>query len=270
MNTQEDKGRTFEELHARDHTFIIPNPWDAGSARMLEALGFEALATTSSGFANTLARMDGEVGLFEKLEHCRRLCEVTDIPVSADFENGFADDPETVATNILLLAETGVVGCSIEDFGDGRIYEFMLAVERVEAAVEAARALPFSFTLTARAENLLHGVDDLDDTIRRLQAFEAAGADVLYAPGLRSMDQVGAVLDAVGKPVNVLCATMPNVNLAQYEAAGVRRVSVGGVLARHAMTAAASAAREMLDSGTFDYMKGLMPSSEVRRMFHGD
>ena len=266
MKSQEEKCRQFRDLHSRDRTFIIPNPWDAGSAKVLESLGFESLATTSSGFANSLGRLDGEVSLFEKLDHCRSLCEVTSIPVSADFENGFADDPETVATNLLLLAETGVAGCSIEDFGNGHIYEFMLAVERVEAAVEAARSLPVPFTLTARAENLIHGVDDLDDTIRRLEAFEAAGADVLYAPGTRSMDQVAAIIDAVTRPINVLCATLPGVTLEEYEAAGVRRVSVGGAIARYAMTATVSAGREMLEKGTFSYLKGLMPARDAAAM----
>lgn len=269
MISQSEKAKTFHALHERQRPFIIPNPWDPGSARLLESLGFEALATTSAGFANSLARMDGEVTLFEKLEHCRSLCEVTNVPVSADFENGFADDPETVATNVVLLAETGVVGCSIEDFGDGAVYEFMLAVERVEAAVEAARALPHPFTLTARAENLIRGVNDLDDTLRRLQAFEAAGADVLYAPGLRNMDQVALVTAAVSRPVNVLAAMMPEVTLAEYADAGVRRVSVGGALAGHALAATVAAGREMLESGSFGYMQALLSGAEITRMFGG-
>lgn len=270
MKSQREKGEIFEQLHRRDHAFIIPNPWDAGSAKMLQALGFEALATTSSGFANALAKMDGEVTLAEKLAHCRGLCEVTDIPISVDFENGFADDPEKVAANVLRLAETGVVGCSIEDFGNGRIYEFNAAVERVEAAVEAAHGLPFAFTLTARAENLLHGVSDMDDTIRRLHAFEMVGADVLYAPGLHSMEQVKRVLAEVGKPINVLWPFMPGATMAEFEEAGVRRVSIGGALARHAMTATATTSKEMLGKGTFDAFTGLMPSSEVQRMFQGN
>lgn len=268
MITQEDKGARFREMHQREGTFIIPNPWDTGSARMLEGMGFEALATTSSGFANTLGRMDGQVELFEKLEHCRDLCDATSVPVSADFENGFADDPETVATNILLLAETGVAGCSIEDFGNGHIYEFLLAVERIEAAVEAVRSLPIPFVLTARCENLLRGVDDLDDTIRRLQAYEAAGADVLYAPGFRSLDQARTVIEQVDKPVNVLCATLPGATLADFEAVGAKRVSLGGLLARHALSAAYNASREMLENGAFGAMyDGMMPNSEVTRFF---
>jgi len=264
MTTQAEKGTRFRHLHQRPGTFVIPNPWDAGSARMLEGLGFEALATTSAGFANSLGRLDGEVTL---LEHCRALADATSIPVSVDFENGFADDPETVATNVLLLSETGVAGCSIEDFGNGHIYEFMLAVERVEAAVEVARALPFPFVITARAENLLRGVNDMADTIRRLQAYEAAGAEVLYAPGLRDLAQVKTVLDAVSKPVNVLGAMMPGVSLSEYDALGVKRVSLGGALARHAMTALANAGREMMNEGTFGYMTGLLSNRDMMKLF---
>lgn len=264
---QQEKGRHFQYLHQRSGTFIIPNPWDVGSARMLEGLGFEALATTSSGFANAMGRMDGEMQLFEKLDHCKAICDATTIPVNADFENGFADDPETVATNVLLLGETGVAGCSIEDYGDGRIYEFMMAVERIEAAVEAARALEVPFVLTARAENLIRGVSDLDDTIRRLQAYEAAGADVLYAPGLRSIEQVRLVMDAVEKPVNVLGAMMPQVTLQEYEALGVKRVSIGGALARHALTAAVNAGKEMMNEGTFGYIRDFVPNEEVAAFF---
>ncbi|MCB1693048.1 MAG: isocitrate lyase/phosphoenolpyruvate mutase family protein [Pseudomonadales bacterium] len=250
MNTQAEKGRHFRYLHDHGGAFVIPNPWDAGSARMLEGMGFEALATTSAGFANSLGKLDGQVTLFEKLDHCRALCDATSIPVSADFENGFADDPDTVATNILLLAETGVSGCSIEDYGKGHLYNFTLAVERIEAAVSAVRALDFPFILTARCENLLRGVNDMEDTIRRLAAYEAAGADVLYAPGLRSMDQVRQVLAEVSKPVNVLGTMMPDITLAEYEQAGVKRISLGGSLARHALSAAAGAAETLLGSGS--------------------
>jgi 2-methylisocitrate lyase-like PEP mutase family enzyme len=196
MITQAEKAEKFKALHARDGAFIIPNPWDVGSARLLAALGFEALATTSSGFAQTLGRLDGMVTLEEKLAHCQALCAATTLPVSADLENGFAHDPEQVAETILRAGEAGLVGGSIEDYsGDDSqpIYDFTLAVERVQAAVEAAKSLNFPFTLTARAENLLRGRDDLDDTIRRLQAFEAAGADVLYAPGLKTLAEVRTV-----------------------------------------------------------------------------
>ena len=234
MTTPAEKAESFRALHRREGAFIIPNPWDVGSARLLAALGFEALATTSSGFAYSLGRADGEVTLEETLEHCRVLCAATDLPVSADLENGYADDPVTAAKAITLAGNAGVAGGSIEDYGGNdsqSIYDFGLAVERVTAAVEAARALPYAFTLTARAENLLHGRDDLDDTIRRLQAFEVAGADVLYAPGLTTLDQVRAVTDAVKKPVNVLATMLKGATLEQLAEAGAKRISIGGALA---------------------------------------
>jgi len=266
MITQREKATHFRTMHHRHGSFLIPNPWDAGSARLLEGIGFEALATTSSGLANSLGRLDGEVGLMEKLRHCTDLCEATSVPVSADFEIGFADDPDTVATNVLLLSETGVAGCSIEDFGNGHIYEFMLAVERIEAVVEAVHALDFPFVLTARAENLIRGADDLDDTIRRLQAYEAAGADVLFASGLRTRDQIEQVLDAVNKPVNVLAAFAPELTVADYEALGVKRVSVGGALARRAMSAAIDAGKEMLNQGTFGYFGDVVSGKEFNAL----
>jgi len=270
MTTQAEKARAFIELHHRDGAFIIPNPWNEGSARLLEALGFEALATTSSGFAYSLGRADGEVGLEEKLEHCRRLCAATTIPVSADLENGYAEDPERAAETITRAAEAGVVGGSIEDFsGDATspIYELELAVERVSAAVAAARELPFPFTLTARAENFLHRRKDLDDTIRRLQAFENAGADVLYAPGLTSLDQVRAVTSALTKPVNVLGVMVKGVNVSQLAEAGAKRVSIGGALARAAWAPVLRAVSEMRDSESFDWTRDLAAGSEVERRF---
>ena len=191
MATQIERAERFKALHAREGAFVIPNPWDPGSARLLAGLGFEALATTSAGFANSLGRLDGHVTLNEMIEHCRSLCAATDLPVSADLENCYADDPAKAAATILLAAQAGLVGGSIEDYSGNPanpIYEFELAVERVHDAAEAARSLDFPFTLTARAENLLRGRRDLDDTIRRLQAFEAAGADVLYAPALTTLD----------------------------------------------------------------------------------
>src|SRR5437763_12686365 len=211
MVTQLEKAARFKALHEREGAFVIPNPWDAGSARLLEGLGFEALATTSAGFANSLGRPDGRVARDEAIEHCRQLSAATDLPLSADLENCFADDPAEAAETVLLAARAGVVGGSIEDYtGDpsNPIYDFALAVERVHAAVEASRSLDFPFTLTARAENLLRGRQDLDDTIRRLQAFEAAGADVLYAPGLTTLDEVRLVTGALRKPVNVLAPVM--------------------------------------------------------------
>src|SRR5471030_1609452 len=222
MATQAERAEKFRALHAREGAFIIPNPWDAGSARLLAALGFEALATTSAGYAFSIGRLDGMVTLAPMIAHCRALCAATDLPVNADLENCFADDPKQAANTILLAAEAGVVGGSIEDYSNDvskQIYDFGLAVERVHAAVEAARSLGFPFTLTARAENLLHGRRDLDDTIRRLQAFEKAGADVLYAPGLTTLDQVREVTRAVGKPVNVvMSAGDPDLSAAEMEA----------------------------------------------------
>ena len=204
---QVDKARAFQKLHTRAGAFVMPNPWDAGSARLLAALGFEALATTSLGFAHSLGRLDGRVTREEKLAHCRALCDATDLPISADLENGFADDPAEAAQTIRLAAEAGLVGGSIEDYtGDpsNPIYDFDLAVERVRAAAEAAHALDFPFILTARAENLLRDRRDLNETIRRLKAYETAGADVLYAPALVTLEEVRMVTGAIGKPVNVL------------------------------------------------------------------
>ena len=214
MVSQADKGARFRALHERDGAFIIPNPWDVGSARMLEGLGFEALATTSSGFAGALGRFDGQVTRDEKMQHCREICAAVDIPVSADTENCFSDTPEGVAETIKLAAETGLVGCSIEDYTDKpapMIYDFDLAVERVRAGVEAARSLSFPFTVSARAEGVLRKKHDLDEAIRRLKAFEEVGADVLYAPGLTTIDEVRQVVTAVSKPVNVL--TLPHFNM---------------------------------------------------------
>src|SRR5438477_2768076 len=204
-----EKVERFRALHARPGAFVIPNPWDVGSARILASLGFEALATTSSGFANALGRVDGQVTRDEVLQHCRELTVATELPVSADLERGFGDEPEVVAETIRLAGASGLAGGSIEDYsGDPArpIYELTLAVERVQAAAEAARRLDAGFVLTARAENLLRGVRDLDDTIRRLQAYERAGADVLFAPGLSTLDDVRLVTSSVGRPVNVLAS----------------------------------------------------------------
>lgn len=270
MTTPAEKAVSFRALHRREGAFIIPNPWDVGSARLLAALGFEALATTSSGFAYSLGRADGEVTLEETLEHCRVLCAATDLPVSADLENGYADDPVSAAKAITLAGNAGVAGGSIEDYSGNdsqSIYDFGLAVERVTAAVEAARALPYAFTLTARAENLLRGRDDLDDTIRRLQAFEAAGADVLYAPGLTTLDQVRAVTDAVEKPVNVLGTMLKGVTLEQLGEAGAQRISIGGALARAALAPVLRAAAEMLDEGSFGWTSELASSAKIEALF---
>jgi 2-methylisocitrate lyase-like PEP mutase family enzyme len=266
--TQMDKAKRFRELHQR--TFVIPNPWDAGAARLLAMLGFEALATTSAGFAFTLGRKDGAVTREEAMAHCRLLVAASDLPVSADLEKCFGDDPATVAETVRLAAGTGLVGCSVEDAsGDARkpIYDFAHAVERVAAAVEAAK-LTFPFTLTARAENFLHGRQDLDDTLKRLQAFEKAGADVLYAPGLPSLDAVKTVCGAVGKPVNVLANG--RFSVAEIGAAGAKRVSVGGMLSRVAYGAFLRAARELKENGTFRFATDVaVPHPEINGMMAG-
>lgn len=266
MTTQREKAERFRALHEGPGAFLIPNPWDAGSARLLEGLGFEALATTSAGFAQTLGRLDGSVTLEEKLAHCRLLADVTDVPLSADLENGFADDPEAVAGTIRRAAEAGVVGGSIEDYSGERIYDFAHAVERVQAAVAAARSLDFPFTLTARAENLLRGRQDLDDTIRRLQAFSDAGADVLYAPGLRTLDEVREVCGAVDKPVNVLAPFLRGVTVAELADAGVRRVSIGSALANAVLGTLLDAGREMLKRGGFGWVAGMAKDDDLRTL----
>jgi 2-methylisocitrate lyase-like PEP mutase family enzyme len=247
--TQEQKAADFRRLHEGD-AFVIPNPWDAGSARILESLGFEALATTSSGFALTLGRLDGDVTLDEVVDHAGALDRATSLPVSVDLENGYGPDPDDAATAIARVADAGAVGGSIEDYEAERgIYDFDHAVERVAAACEAARRASFPFTLTARAENHIRGNPDLDDTIVRLQAYEGAGANVLYAPGLANGKQIRAVCEATTKPVNVLAhsaLTMPEI-----VDAGAQRVSVGGALTWVAVGAMAEAAQRMLDEGDF-------------------
>src|SRR5215218_8840930 len=249
MTAQSDKAAAFRALHEGD-AFIIPNPWDAGSARVLQALGFRALATTSSGFAFTLGRADGAATLDEVVEHTRALAAATDLPISVDLENGYGQAPEDAARAIERAAEAGAVGGSIEDFDpDGRLYDREHAAERIAAAAEAAGRLGFPFTLTARAENHIRGNPDLDDTIGRLQAYERAGADVLYAPGLRSGDEIRAVCDAVGKPVNVLAR--PGLSLGEIVEAGAQRISVGGGLAWAAVNGLVAAAEELRDRGSF-------------------
>jgi 2-methylisocitrate lyase-like PEP mutase family enzyme len=254
MPTQFQKAERFRALHERDGAFVIPNPWDIGSALLLTELRFEALATTSFGFANSIGRKDGDVTRGQVIQHCAELSAATELPVSADLENGFAEDPAEVARTITLAAAAGVVGGSIEDYEGGdspRIYDVSLAVERIHAAVEAARAVGFPFMLTARAENLLRGRLDLDDTIRRLQAFEAAGADVLYAPGLTTLEQVRTVTGALTKPVNVLGVMLPGVTVQELSAAGAKRISVGGAFAKVATTALQRAATKLRDEGRF-------------------
>jgi 2-methylisocitrate lyase-like PEP mutase family enzyme len=247
--TQQERGAAFRELHEGD-PFIIPNPWDAGSAKVLAALGFKALASTSSGFAFTLGRPDGKATLDEVIEHSRVLAEATSLPVSIDLENGHGREPEGAARAIVLAAEAGAVGGSIEDYDPaGEIYELGHAVERVAAAAEAARELDLPFMLTARAENHIRGNPDLDDTIARLQAFDEAGADVLYAPGLGTPGEIRAVCQATAKPVNVLAR--PDLTMDEIVAVGGRRISVGGGLTWVAVNAMAAAAEQMRDRGDF-------------------
>ena len=273
MPTQSEKAAAFRALHERPGVFIIPNPWDAGTAKLLASLGFEALATTSLGLANTLGRVDGTntVSRAEVLENCRAIAHATSLPVNADLENGYADEPKAAAEMIRLAAEAGVVGGSIEDATGAAaspIYDFALAVERVHAAVEVARTLPWPFTLTARAENLLHGRHDLDDTIRRLQAFEKAGADVLYAPGVKDLATIRTVVSAVSKPVNVvMSAADPSLTAAQLADAGVKRISVGGALSRLALAAFLQGAREMKERGGFTWVRDTVPTKDLKAVF---
>ena len=254
---QEARAAAFRALHEGE-PFVIPNPWDAGSARVFAALGFEALATTSSGLAFTLGRLDGGATLDEVAVHVTALVAATGLPVSADLENGYGPEPRAAAEAIVRVAEAGAVGGSIEDYDPaGSLYERAHAVERVAAAVEAARGLGFPFALTARAENHIRGNPDLDDTIARLQAFEAVGADVLYAPGLRTADEIRTVCDAVSKPVNVLA--LPALTLGEIFGAGAQRVSVGGGLAWVAAKAMADAAAAIRDRGDLSPLAARVP-----------
>lgn len=270
MTDQIAKARAFKALHERSAPFLIPNPWDRGSTRILEGLGFEALATTSLGLANMLGRK-GANGQ-EILDNCRTICASTHLPVNADLENCFADEPSQAAQAIKLACDCGAVGASIEDFTGNRaapIYDFALAVERVHAAAEVARSLPLPFTLTARAENFLYGRRDMDDTIKRLLAFEAAGADVLYAPGLRTLEEIRTVVSAVSKPVNVVMGFAdPTLTLDDLGAVGVRRISIGGGLSRIALQAFIAAATEMR-RGSFSFVGKLAPLADLQQSFDG-
>ncbi len=269
MRTQLEKANAFRALHERPGAFIIPNPWDAGTARILAAMGFEALATTSLGVANTLG--SATVSLAEIIDNCRVICAAADLPVNADLENCGADDPKTASHAIRLAAEAGCVGGSIEDKTTDvshPIYDFTLAVERVQAAAEVARSLPFPFTLTARAENFLYGRKDVDDTIKRLQAFEAAGADVLYAPGLYDLATIKTVTSALKKPFNhVMGFADPTLTVPRLSEAGVKRISVGGAMARVALAAFVKCAREMKDQGAFTYVREMAQMKDVREAF---
>lgn len=265
--SQAEKANRFQALHARPGVFVIPNPWDPGSARILEALGYEALATTSAGYGFSLGRLDGDVGVDDMIEHCRALCAATSLPVSADLENCYSEDPKKAAQTLVRGAEAGLVGGSIEDYSIASgIYPFALALERVQAAVEAVRTLPVPFVLTARAENLIRGVNDLDDTIRRLQAFEAAGADVLYAPGLKTLEEVRRVCSSVGKPVNINMTGLHQTTVKQLGEAGAKRISTGGALARAAIAALLTAGREMQEQGTFTWADTATSGADIKKL----
>jgi 2-methylisocitrate lyase-like PEP mutase family enzyme len=271
MSTQVEKGGAFRALHQRNNAFIIPNPWDVGTARLLAHIGFEALATTSAGYAFSAGQRDTTIGRDEMISHIAAIVAATDLPVSADLENGFGDTPEFVAETIRMAAAAGVAGGSIEDMSqqpERGIYGYEHAIERVRAAAEAAHALPFVFTLTARAENYLVGRPDIKDTIRRLQAYQEAGADVLYAPGLTSKDDIAAVVRSVDRPVNILMG-MQGVQLSQAElsAIGVKRISVGSALSRAALGAFLRAAKEMHDSGTFTFAREAVSFRDISDMF---
>ena len=266
-DSQSDKARDFRALHQRPGAFVIPNVWDGASACVMAGMKFEAVATSSSAAAATLGKLDGELTREEALAHARAIIAASPLPVAADLEQGFGDGPEVVAETIRRAAAVGLVGGSIEDAsGNERspIYEYTLAVERVAAAVEAARKLAFPFTLTARAENYLHGRPDLDDTVRRLQAFERAGADVLFAPGLPDLDAVRTVCQSVGKPVNFMVGIRGrSFSVAELAAAGVKRISLSTSLYRAAITGLYAAAHEVKESGTFSYLDTIMSGKDL-------
>jgi 2-methylisocitrate lyase-like PEP mutase family enzyme len=271
MRNQEQKAEAFSALHRRDGAFIIPNPWDAGTAKLLAHLGFEALATTSAGYAFSVGRQDNAVGRDETLAHASAIVSATDLPVSADLENGFGDDPEMVAETLRRAVATGLAGGSIEDSTgrpDNPIYDHELAVERVRAAAEAARSFPFPFMLTARAENYLVGRRDIKDTVRRLQAYQEAGADVLYAPGLASREDIAAVVGSVDRPVNVLMGLQGvQLSLGDLSEIGVKRISVGSALSRAALGAFLRAAREMQEHGTFTFAAEAAAFRDLNTLF---
>ena len=266
---QTQKASQFQELHRRPGAFLIPNPWDAGSARILAGLGFEAFATSSGAAAATFGRRDGRLSREEALASARSITKATDLPVSADLENGFGNSPEAAAEIVRMAAEVGVVGCSIEDSTgnqDSPLYDVQLAAERVSAAVEAARSLPFHFTLTARAENFVRGKPDLEDTIKRLQAYEKAGADVMFAPALPDLAAVRAVCSAVSKPVNFMAGIRgKSFTLAQLIEAGVKRISFASSLYRAAMTGLIEAASEAKQRGTFSYLEKTLTTAELNK-----
>lgn len=263
-----DKSRIFRDLHYGDTPFVIPNPWDIGTAKLLASCGFKALATTSAGFAFSRGLPDGAVGFEAMIHHCKEIAAATGLPVSADLERGKGNSPESVAETIFAADAVGLAGCSIEDHtGDPArpIYDFTLAAERVAAGAEAARALKRDFVFTARAENFLWDRPDLDDTIRRLQAFEAAGADVLYAPGITDIGMVRTICSALTRPVNVLA--MPTLTVAALSEAGARRISLGSKLATYAYGMMKNAAHEILGEGTFRFAESGMAFSRLQELF---
>ena len=269
--SQAEKGAAFRELHARERAFVIPNPYDVGTARLLQIAGFEALATTSAGFAFSLGKPDGAIDREAMLEHVAAIVAAADLPVSADLENGYGDEPERVAQTVRLAAEAGLVGCSIEDVGDRQHpqpYERAFAAERIRAAAEAAHALPFPFVLTARCENFLVGRRDLRDTIERLQAYQEADADVLYAPGLTERQEIAEVVRSVDRPVNVIVGlTGLRLSLDELSAIGVKRVSVGSALSRAALGAFLRAAEEIRMHGTFTFADESAKYADLNALF---
>ena len=273
MLTQLHKGAAFYALHQRLGAFIIPNPWDVGTARILAYLGFEALATTSAGYAFSAGRPDSSMGREETLRHVAELVSATDLPVSADLEDAFGDSPDDAAETIRLGAAAGLAGGSIEDVpgrerGAAGPYSLQHAADRIRAAAEVVRGLPFRFTLTARAENFITGRPDLNDTIRRLQAYQEAGADVLYAPGLKTREDIAAVVSSVDRPVNVVMGLQGvSLSRAELSALGVKRISVGSALSRSALGAFMRAAREMVNSGTFEFANQAVSSGELSELF---
>jgi len=270
MKSQKEKCEIFRALHQRDGAFIIPNPWNIGTARLLAATGFEALATTSIGYAFSIGRQDHGVSRDEMIAHVTEMCAATDLPISADLENGFGEDPGTVAETIRMAAAAGLAGCSIEDSSNddsNPIYGIQRSAERVRAAADVVRGLPFPFMLTARAENYFNGRRDLKDTIKRLQAFQEAGADVLYAPGITDMAEITTLVKSVDRPVNVVAGLQGlHFNLSDLSKAGVKRVSIGGALTRVALAAVLNAAREMRDHGTFEFVNGPITSREISQL----
>jgi 2-methylisocitrate lyase-like PEP mutase family enzyme len=270
MKSQKDKAVEFKSLHDQPGCFVIPNPWDSGSAILLKNLGFKALATTSAGFAFSLGRADcsRSISLVETLGNAKDILIASDLPVSADLENGYCDSPEGVKGAILLAGQSGLVGASIEDatgIDSDPIYEFEFAVERIRAAVEAKNTFDFPFTLTARAENFIHGRPDLNDTIRRLQAFQEVGADVLYAPGLKSREDISAIVHSLDKPVNVMIGA--SLSVSELEVIGVKRISLGSMLARAAIGEFLRAANEIKNNGTISFVDKATPYIKLNEIF---